>query len=94
LVKRSEKLPSPYFRVDEVVVETGLYRVFHVGHRASHEVTLLKGTRFPRCAQCENDVHFELVNTVPEIERDEDFRSRQLFELPHPGEKQEEKKFA
>lgn len=92
---KTEKLPSsPYFRVDETVPETGVYRVFHSGHRVSHEALLLKQTRFPRCTQCGNDVHYEFMQPVYEIEKDPDFLSRRVFEIAHPEEVGEHKKLA
>jgi hypothetical protein len=94
LVKATQNPPSPYFRVEEVVPETGVYRVFHAGHRVSHEALLLRDTNFPRCAQCGEDVHFEFVSSVPALEGDADFCSRKLFELPHPDEQIEDKKLA
>jgi hypothetical protein len=92
--KTSEKTPSPYFRVDENIPETGVYRVFHAEHRVSHHATLLRGEKFPRCAVCGDDVHFELITAAPQVEADEDFRSRKLFELSHPTEALAEKKSA
>lgn len=77
-----EKLPSPYFRAGEKIPETGVYRVFHTQHRVSHEVILLVGEKFPRCSQCETDVHFELLQSIPEIEQDADFI--RIYEIPHP----------
>ena len=87
IAKRREELSSPYFRAGEVVPETGIYRVYHSGHRLSHDVTLMGDERFPRCSQCEYNVHFELVAAAPEVESDKDFRSLKLFELPHPEKK-------
>lgn len=80
--------PSPYFRAGETIPETGIYRVFHAGHRVSHEVTLLRDETFPRCSACGNEVHFEQFCCIPGIEQDADFRARKLFEVPHPEEPQ------
>jgi hypothetical protein len=79
----SGKPPLPYFRAGEPIVETGIYRVFHSEHRVSHDVTLLADETFPRCAECGNDVHFELLRSAPEIGRDASFRIC-LYEVPHP----------
>jgi hypothetical protein len=94
LVKNAEKLPSPYFRVDEVVSQTGVYRVFHSGHRVSHEALLLRDTRFPRCSQCGDSVHFEFISPVDDIENDLDFLSRRVFEIDHPAESSAKRKLA
>jgi hypothetical protein len=83
LVQRAgEKIPSPFFRVGEEIPESGVYRVFHNSHRVSHEVVLLAGEKFPRCSKCDADVHFELLQSVPEIEQDSDFI--RIYEIPHP----------
>lgn len=83
-MKSEDRVPSPFFRVGEVVPESGVYRVFHSEHRVSHDVTLVGGQEFPRCSACGADVHFELLHSAPEIDRDANFRSRRLFEIPHP----------
>jgi hypothetical protein len=88
LVKRSTSPPSPFFRVGEKVPFTGMYRIFHAEHRTSHEVVLLKDQQFPRCSHCGTDVHFELLSKVPSLENDPDFKSRRLFEVPHPEVKE------
>jgi hypothetical protein len=68
------------------VPETGVYRVFHAEHRTSHEVTLIAGQEFPRCSGCDRNVHFELLQSAPEIASDANFQGRRLFEIPHPDE--------
>lgn len=87
MVRQEDKAPSPFFRVGEQVRESGVYRVFHAGHRLSHEVTLVANQAFPRCTACGENVHFELMQAAPEIEQDPNFRSRRLFEIPHPDER-------
>jgi len=89
LAKQAEKIPSPYFRPGEAIPVTGIYRVFHARHRASHEVTLLAGEVFPRCSKCKGDVHFELIIQAQRPKADTDFRIR-LFEVPHPAEEESE----
>lgn len=84
VTKRETPAPSPFFHAGQSIPETGLYRVFHAEHRLSHEVILLQGEIFPRCSVCGNDVHFEQRQATPEIAKDPDFRSRRLFEIPHP----------
>lgn len=67
------------FETGGIVAETGIYRVIHNAHRLPHEVVILKGDRFPRCAKCKDAVLFDLVHTAPDL-----FRSWQyhLYELP------------
>jgi hypothetical protein len=89
IVQKEEKVPSPFFRAGERIPESGVYRVFHPEHRVSHEVTLVSGQEFPRCSSCATGVHFELIHAAPEIDLDKNFRSRRLFEIPHPEENEE-----
>ncbi len=77
------KPPKSKFRVGEVIPASGIYQVFHLLHRASHDVTLLKDEKFPPCNKCGENVYFELVREVPEINEDYGFKVR-LFEIPHP----------
>lgn len=79
-----ERLGSPYFRVGEVIPGSGIYRAFHVGHRVSHDLTLLADNTFPRCNKCGEDVHFELLAEAPAVAQDPNFRGLRLFEIPHP----------
>jgi hypothetical protein len=53
--------PALLFRTGETIKESGIYRVYHNQHRLPHEVTLLQGQQFPRCAKCDDAVMFELV---------------------------------
>ncbi len=76
------------FRVAEAVPASGIYRIFHLLHRASHEVTLLQDEKFPPCNKCGDKVYFELVRAVPAIDRDYGFKVR-LFEVPHPQEEEQ-----
>lgn len=81
------------FRVGEAIPASGIYRIFHLAHRSSHDVTLLKDEKFPPCNKCGDKVYFELVREVPELNRDYDFKVR-LFEVPHPEEEQAEEETA
>ncbi len=56
------------FVTGQQVPESGIYRVIHAGHRLAHEVTLLRGERFPRCSKCYDEVVFEAVQLVPHLE--------------------------
>jgi hypothetical protein len=77
----SKKAKRPRFHTDEIVRQSGIYKVRHRKHRLPHEVTVLRDQRFPRCAQCQNAVIFELVRAVDES--DVTFSSRMhLYELP------------
>lgn len=74
----------PTFRTDEIVRQSGIYRVRHQKHRLPHEVTLLRDQQFPRCSKCQNAVLFELVRAAvagTEVTTDESVRIY-LYELP------------
>ena len=81
----------PIFRTDEMVSQSGIYRVRHRKHRLPHEVTLFRDQQFPRCAKCQNAVTFELVragNTEPDGARGLSSPIR-LYELPVLDDEQE-----
>lgn len=59
---------------------SGIYRVHHLRHRPSHEVTLLRDEVFPPCARCSNSVSFELVKSVPRL--DDLYSHIRLFSIP------------
>ncbi len=77
------------FRTGQSVPESGIYRVCHGSHRLPHEVTLLKGQRFPRCAKCADLVEFEPVMLAPTMG---DRRGQiVLYELPEIDVEPEQK---
>ena len=84
IARTEPRQASPYFRAGENIPTSGIYRVYHVDHRNSHCLTLLAGHAFPRCARCDDKVHFELIAEAPEIANDSSFRSLSLYEIPHP----------
>jgi hypothetical protein len=57
--------PRRAFQTGNMVSLTGVYRVVHSSHRLPHEVVILAGERFPRCARCEDSVVFELLQSAP-----------------------------
>ena len=77
---QNDRPEQPVFRVGDAISNSGIYRVHHFQHRYSHEVTLLRNERFPRCAKCGDAVYFELVRVVPGLE-EKDFRVR-LYSIP------------
>ena len=80
-----ESVPFLFFRAGEEIVETGLYRVFHGDQRLSHDAVLCAGRPFPRCGECGDDMQFELLRSLPQLDRDRDFRSLTLYQIPHPS---------
>ena len=73
----------PTFRTDDIVPQSGVYKVSHRKHRLPHEVSLLRDQQFPRCAQCQNAVIFELLKAVTD-ETEAEISSPRicLYELP------------
>jgi hypothetical protein len=71
----------PTFHTDETVRQSGIYQVRHKKHRLPHEVTLLEDQYFPRCAQCDGAVVFELVRAVMN-EAEAGTSQIRLYELP------------
>ncbi len=67
------------FQTGALAPETGIYRVVHVSHRLPHEVVVLKGERFPRCAKCDDAVLFDLVHAAPDLYQHTPHR---VYELP------------
>lgn len=57
---------------------SGVYHVFHQGHRGEHEVIVLAGETFPSCRNCRGLVAFELADAVEHIAHDWDFTGPNL----------------
>jgi hypothetical protein len=58
------------FKSSTLIPESGIYRVIHSQHRLPHEVTLIGGQTFPPCGKCHEEVRFELIRELPELERE------------------------
>ena len=69
------------YTTGEQIPTSGIYSVIHNGHRLPHEVTLLEGEIFPRCAKCGDLVEFELVLAVAYSRSPSSFSVR-LYALP------------
>jgi len=71
------------FKTDAVIPESGIYRVMHAAHRLPHEVTLLKGEKFPKCQKCSHAVTFKLLRALnySAAVKDSSWRIT-LYELP------------
>ena len=61
------------FKPGQIVPESGVYRITHDPAHADmpHEVTVIKGRRFPTCRHCKG-VSFEVVHA-----------DRHVSEVPH-----------
>jgi len=71
------------FKTDGVIPQSGIYRVHHKQHRLPHEVTLLRGEKFPKCQKCSDAVSFKLVRPLnyQSAIKDSSWRVA-LYELP------------
>jgi len=86
LVDPSRKITAskrPIYGTGEEILHDGIYRVIHRQHRLPHEVTLLRGQRFPKCAQCQDAVKFQLLREAALADDALDPRWQiRLYELP------------
>jgi hypothetical protein len=56
------------FKSGEIVPQSGIYRIPHdPAHTEAHEVTVIKGRRFPTCRHCKS-VRFELVRAPRHVD--------------------------
>jgi hypothetical protein len=76
-----KSVKHPRFHTDEIVRRTGIYKVRHKKHRLPHDVILLRDQYFPRCANCDTAVVFELVQAVMDGAETGTSQIR-LYELP------------
>jgi len=56
------------FRPGQIVPESGVYRITHDPQHPDmpHEVTVIKGRRFPTCRHCKG-ISFELVHAAKHV---------------------------
>lgn len=63
------------FKPGDTVDKSGIYRVVHdKNHAAEHEVTCVRGKKFPPCRGCGQGVRFVLVKAALHIEEDDHFK--------------------
>jgi len=76
-------MSEPIFRTGTAIPHSGIYQVIHSAHRLPHEVTLLKGEKFPKCQKCREEVTFTLLRALnySTAVRDPSWRVT-LYELP------------
>lgn len=72
---------SVRYNTGQAIPASGIYTVFHEQHRLPHEVTLLAGEIFPRCAKCGNLVEFVLDQSAQYAPNSTQFPNR-IFALP------------
>jgi|HubBroStandDraft_4_1064222.scaffolds.fasta_scaffold879223_2 hypothetical protein len=60
------------YRSGSMVEHSGIYVVTHLGHAIpDHEVTCVKGNRFPPCRGCGHGVAFKLVKPTKHVSEDQ-----------------------
>lgn len=79
LIQSQSDMGRKAFETGSTAPESGIYRVIHVAHRLPHEVAILKGERFPRCAKCADAVLFDLIHAVPHLSQ---HTTCKVYELP------------
>src|SRR3954452_12221484 len=77
------------FHPGQIVPESGVYRITHDPVHADmpHEVTVIKGRRFPTCRHCKG-ISFELAHAakhVGEIDHLEEAHASAKYPLPAAG---------
>ena len=74
MLRSQEALNSDQlFRPNELIPNTGIYESVHASGNTNN-VVLIRGEKFPACAECGMQVRFRLVRAAPHISEDEDFR--------------------
>jgi hypothetical protein len=61
------EIESAVFKPGQVAKQSGIYRADHRRHKESHEVTALRGERFPSCDGCSYGVSYTLVRLAAYI---------------------------
>jgi hypothetical protein len=55
------------FQTGGLAPETGLYKVIHKAHKLPLQVVVRKYDPFPRCAECNDPVEFDLIYVAPDL---------------------------
>jgi hypothetical protein len=80
---KSSAMSGGRFKTGDAIPKSGIYRVMHSAHRLPHEVTLLKGEKFPKCQKCTDAVTFTLIRALNYRTVVTEFSWRvRLYELP------------
>jgi hypothetical protein len=53
---------------------SGLYCVYHEARDSKQEIFIQKGAELPVCQDCGEAINFELLEKIPHITEDPDFR--------------------
>jgi hypothetical protein len=61
------------YKPGETAPVSGVYTVFHQGHRENHEVVILRGEELPPCRGCKAEVRFQVKRQSSHVTHDWDF---------------------
>lgn len=65
------------YKPGDIVPDSGIYKVTHdYVHHETHEVTCVKGERFPPCNHCGSHPRFTLVKAAHHIHNHAHFKKR------------------
>ena len=77
------------FHPGQIVPESGIYRITHDTQHPGieHEVTVIKGRRFPTCRHCKG-ISFELVHAAKHVQEVPHLQDEELTSAPagHSGD--------
>jgi hypothetical protein len=62
------------YKPGDKVTHSGIYRVTHDSHHASHEVTCVAGHKFPPCNHCGHHPRFTLVRGAWHVTNHDNFK--------------------
>src|ERR1044071_7979337 len=81
---RQERAMAQEFKPGQIVPESGIYRITHDPQHADmpHEVTVIKGRRFPTCRHCKG-ISFELVHAAQHVHEVAHLDEGELTSAPH-----------
>ena len=65
----------------EVIEQSGIYEICHHDEKRT-TVILMRNTYFPYCRRCGERVRYKLLQVVPHISEDEDFREAPAADNP------------
>jgi hypothetical protein len=80
-IKMTRDMNGERYTTGQQVAASGIYTVVHRQHRLPHEVTLLKGETFPRCAKCGDLVEY-VLSQAASIQHSAAFQSVRVYALP------------
>jgi len=86
----AEKNQEQLLRPGEHAPASGVYQVVHRGHRATHDVLIIRGEELPACRVCHADVRFAIGVAVPHYTHDWDLTGPSLELIQSPRTRRSE----